>query len=421
MLGPLAVKYAQLEEGQPLVFLLSTHNHTDNPPAVDSRFRGAEYSPRNPYFFQWWNYLVVDAETLDHWTLGFQLNVGNESVSRGFMGFTHMRGPKYLRRSGASVPLRDVSTNPSNFDVKYKIGELVPYQQIVIDDDTYRIVGDLTNGLVSFDLTFHRVHGVIVGIDQNKEQIESCVMTSSLWGYHSEVEGTIREGNKVFTITRTPRYRAYAAGSWGCRILPWSWFWLIDPSETPKDDVSMAWGHADITIPGLGDVAGVFSVTAYLNKLISSRSARLWPGTSVSPLLMASSSDHYVRDFTLQRLDWTEYSDEFGTATVPLRQIFGIATKHFNISVDFKVKLEDYFRIAVITLVNDQEVVFSDFRAVAVPAHIRILKDGALVYEKTVSTMTAVEYAYAPPVDGQRFREAMGSSGDNSMVDLEFQ
>lgn len=48
---PLAIKFVNLEEGQPFA-LLMTHNHSVNPEAYHSRYRGAEYAGNKQQFFQ---------------------------------------------------------------------------------------------------------------------------------------------------------------------------------------------------------------------------------------------------------------------------------------------------------------------------------------------------------------------------------
>jgi hypothetical protein len=58
---------------------------------------GGEYHRSDRFFFQWWNYLVFDAQTRDHWNLIYQLTEfsskfeGGLNMSEGSTSMAHFK------------------------------------------------------------------------------------------------------------------------------------------------------------------------------------------------------------------------------------------------------------------------------------------------------------------------------------------
>jgi hypothetical protein len=206
------------------------------------------------------------------------------------------------------VPLKDAKlTKHFDFEIAPN-GREHAFTQEIIDDDTYRIRANFLTSecnpaakRVEWDLTFYRIHGVYQSEDQEEgNKGDVCTMVSTLFGYNSEVQGTIKVGDEVFEITRTSRYRAYAAGSWGCQLpngnpplrYPWSWFWLVVPGATPAEDIGMVMGTAKFQggFP-VGDIYGGFANVGMGKEIVTARMAQLWHDTKLETKLLNSASD----------------------------------------------------------------------------------------------------------------------------------
>jgi len=331
------------------------------------------------------------------------------------------------------IPLEEAIIS-NDWDLSYsRDGELL-YSQTVIDADTYQIFAKFPSDSMSFggvekrvdfNLTFHRVHG-LYGFDDDAEErnTRECYMLSSLWGYNSEIEGTINEGERHYEITRSSRYRGYAAGSWGCMFptgvpaiqFPWSWLWLIIPGETPAQDIGMAWGYAAFQRGKLlGDVEGGFAAIGFGQTILSARKMIIQNNTMLKMTLLGSSSDGYLVELAVQRLDWSTFTDMFGSVLIPLRQIFTLITKHHSIVVDVTTRPEQYFRAPVFLEGPNATVrVFSDFRAVGVKSHVLIKSRGStdnVIYNGSVETTNAVEYAYEAEMPQEHLEALYQSKG----------
>jgi len=251
-----------------------------------------------------------------------------------------------------------------------------------------------------------------------------CVVVSTLFGYNSEVEGTITYGSKVYQISRTSRYRAYSAGSWGCDLpsgspavdYPWSWFWLIVPNADPRKDIGMVFGTARFQKIGpVSDLLGGFGLVGMGDDLArghglqSMKFAKILHNTSLEFPLQASASDGYFSAYRWSYDNWATFTDEFGTAQIPLNQYYYAETQHYSYRIDWYSTLDQYFRAPVMLEKNLNLRVFSDFRAVGVKAHVVIATkaDGVnppkILFDNTVDTMNALEFAYESAIDLHSF------------------
>lgn len=133
-----------VSNGIPFAFI--TNKTIINQPAnVHSRWRFNDYKSRDTYFFQWWNFLVYDSLTHNHWTLVYHTskyssNAGLEDY--GSVSMIHRTGPQHQTWANDKVPLTSVH-HSNDWDLDYTKQEegvkVVPYRMYVIDDDTYRI------------------------------------------------------------------------------------------------------------------------------------------------------------------------------------------------------------------------------------------------------------------------------------------
>lgn len=308
-------RYINLQDDQ--AFGLTTaHSEIVNPPAYKSRYRGAEHTKDDEFFFQWWNFLVFDAETRDHWNIIYQVTNyadGSTSPDAAMVAMMHLQGSEPRMQAHHAIPLGDLDVR-NDFDLLYNVDGNVKHSQIIVDDDTYHLKADFSadktnvDTPVSWDLTFHRLHGLYPNPESQEDNDKAmCLLASTLWGYNSEVEGTITAGDKVFTVSRNSRFRAYAAGSWGCDLpngrpaieYPWTWFWLVIP-DVPAlkgqkvTDIGMVMGTARFQEPAgalLGDIYGGFSAVGMGDVLHSTRHAQLHHNTSFAIPMQNTASD----------------------------------------------------------------------------------------------------------------------------------
>eukprot|EP00455_Lapot_gusevi_P009635 TRINITY_DN1432_c0_g1_i2.p1 TRINITY_DN1432_c0_g1~~TRINITY_DN1432_c0_g1_i2.p1 ORF type:complete len:511 (-),score=122.50 TRINITY_DN1432_c0_g1_i2:17-1363(-) len=429
------------------------HSSIPFPDAVHSRYRRSEYTDPAQHFFQWWNFIVFDHETKDHFTLLYGLiDFPSNSSARdvAVVSVKHLQESTLKNNASFVVPLKMLQ-HKHDFDLNFpNEANQVAQSLEAINADTYRVRGhmrgeaaEVTDGpiengggkSIEWDLTFHRVHGFYGSQDSEETNKQHCAIVSTLFGYNSEVEGTIRVEDKVYTITRSPRYRAYAAGSWGCELpggnppikYPWSWAWLVIPNAFPASasdssarytDLSMLVGTAAFqTNSIIGDIEGGYFLAGYQNQIFSTRYADILNETTYPVPLLASSSDGYLTKYHVDRDDWQVYSDEFGSALIPLRQHFQVETKFHRASVNFQSKLEQYFRLPITIEKQGLVKVFSDFRAVGVNVEVSFYTRTSttapweLKYRGVVDSMNALEYAYAAPVN-EKMAVALGLEMD---------
>lgn len=414
VVAPLGVRYARLEPGQPLA-LMGAHNATVQPSLHHSRLRAGEVRrSAEQEFYQWWNFLVFDAETRDHVNLYYGLHYpSNESGDEPYakVGLVHLRGAERVAAGKEILPMSRVRT-ANEFDLEF-LGEdgAVRHSMTALDDGTYRLVGSL-EGAVEWDVTVRRISGNYGSLDT--EDPGTCLMTSTLFGYHSAAEGTVRPAGGVapqLNVTLSPRYRAYAAGSWGCQLPtgdppiehPWTWFWLVLPGEDPAgaDDVGIVGGTARFATPigpiegGYAYAGGVPAAGGGARHHYSTRYARLFHRSAAELLLQASSSDGHFMAYTVEQDEWATFRDEAGEARVPLRQTFRFSSAEHDFVVDFRPTLEQYFRAPVVF----GKDLFSDFRAVGAATRVTVLArpSGEVLVDTEVDTMNAVEFAYVTP------------------------
>jgi len=431
-LVPLAFRYARHPAGSPFA-LITNQTVIDRPASFHSRWRAPDYIDKyDRFFFQWWNYLIYDGETHDHWTLVYHTTKYSKAAQYqdyASVSMVHKQRSTTRETAHSAIPLRDLM-HSAEFDLQYRTPDgKIPYTQRIIDDNTYEVVAMMDPSLthtgqrVSWNLTFHRVHGMYNGLDNEESNKEHCAIVSTLFGYHSKVSGWVQEGDKRYEFTTSgSRYRAYAAGSWGCKLpsgspaldYPWTWFWMSIPGDAqaspPRPDIGMAMGTAlfQTNASIIGDLYGGFSTVGIGEEIITSTTADLHHGRPWQLPLTSSTTDGTLRRFQLDMSDWAAGSDEMGHFQLPTVQRYLIETRRHRFQVDFFSDAEQYFRCPVVVEHSDAAAndgaatssnsgsgdkasfsfsssssvsqaprrlqVFSDYRAVGVRTHVSIWK-----------------------------------------------
>lgn len=312
-----------------------------------------------------------------------------------------------------AIPLQDLEHSGEwNLAFRKRRDGSVPHRMTLLDNDTYNILSEMPGGKtgsglpVRWNLTFHRVHGMYSGLDSEEGNKEHCAVVSTLFAYHSRVSGWVESGGKRFEFGSDPassrRYRAYAAGSWGCKLpsgspairYPWTWAWIAIPGDEaanpPRPEMGLAVGTAVFQLNStlLGDLYGGYANVGVGTEVVAASFADLHHGSSVAEVpLTKSSSDGHLRKYTLGYESWTRGADEDGEFEVPLVQSYDVHTAHWRFQLRFESEIGQYFRCPVVL---ERDVaglaaaaaaeggapnrlqVFSDYRAVGVRTYVRI-------------------------------------------------
>ena len=201
---------------------------------------------------------------------------------------------------------------------------------------------------------------------------------------------------------------SYAAGSWGCDLpggkpaekYPWTWAWLVIPADKVPSGkmISFITGTAAFQdMSGLPNVEG-----GYIG--VDDGNLSIIKEANISKIpLVATSTDGTFKFVKVEQHAWGNYTDEFGTAVVPLIQIFTGKTEKLTVIVKFYPKVDDYFRLPITIEKKGQLLVFSDFRAVGVKTHFYMARNEGsevnVIFDDYVETNNAVEFAYMAPVN----------------------
>lgn len=380
---------------------------------------------------------MYDAETRDHFTIVYSYDdyaEGAALADKATVGMMHLRGSEHVSAASEIIPLDQLRVT-NDFDLEYQLdapdrsGMTTPHTLKVVDDGEYRIVGSFPDQGISWDLVVTRVHGYYGSEDGEQAQTTGyCAATSTLFGYHSKVTGVIREGDVEYDITDAQgvgRFRAYAAGSWGCALpegpasedpvnYPWSWAWLVLPATDAHPEVGMVWGTGRFGFGfPIGAIEGGYSVIGIEDKVQwSQRATSLLHNTSFEFLMQASTSHGEFRVFEVERSEWATFRDDVGEARLPLRQRFHARSSLFDAVVDFHSEVGQYFRLPAVMENEHGTKVFSDFRAVGVRAHVVITEAShrgggggmgsappKVLVDAWTDKTNALEFAYAAPVD----------------------
>ena len=465
------VSLQSLPAGRPFS-VITQQTIVDRPSNFHSRYRGPDYIDQyDRFFFQWWNFLVYDAETNDHWTVVYHTTKFSKAANYSDYASTsmiHKQGSAAREHAHDAVPLADlIHTKDWDLGLRKKDGS-VPHRMTIIDDDTYNVIADMppsktSNGQrIAWNLTFHRVHGMYSGSDSEEGNKDHCAVVSTLFGYHSKVSGWISSGSEKWEFgvegAAGKRFRAYAAGSWGCKLpsgspalaYPWTWFWLVIPSQPASasgpgnPDIGMAMGTAKFQLNNtlLGDLYGGYASVGITSDesvagaqredaIITSNLAILRANDSLGlevPLAKVS-TDGYLRRFELGYEDWSVWSDSQGAFEVPLVQTYDVESRLYRFQLRFESRPEQYFRCPVVlerevtpSLIAEATAaatqakqdtlaavaairrlqVFSDYRAVGVRTHVQIWKRSNTPEEiqalrKLPDSASAIAAAVPPP------------------------
>ena len=102
--------------------LLTTQPTHANPGPEHARYRREEYNA-NDFFFQWWNYFIVDSETHEHFYLVFtsmDYPANSTHSDEASTSAVYMKGAKLVDAITETVPI-DQLTVTKHFDLAIKV------------------------------------------------------------------------------------------------------------------------------------------------------------------------------------------------------------------------------------------------------------------------------------------------------------
>ena len=420
--------YRSLAPDEPFAFIRS-NTFLPQPSAHTVRYRGAEYTAgRDRFFFQWWNYLIVDSASHQQYQLIYQLSHQSSRASVPLPSYSVV-GVKHQRRDKSS--LTAAQANPFNrtritlpMDLAISdASDTTRFTQRALDDDTYEVTGyypashTSSSYPLSYHLTFHRIHGLYTSPDREASDVSSCTLISNHFAYSSTVSGWWSDApDHNATFDRSDRFRAYAAASWGCQLphtdshppftFPWTWIWLAVPSTPTTPEFSLCLGTARLEAAPLGALYAGVSVMGIGDELVGLTFAYAWHNSSLQAPLLSAASDGYLAAFD-RRLDrWVEGRDEAGRWRLPLVQEYRLVSKRWAVDVRVESEVGSYFRAPVV--VEDGKDgrlrLFSDFRACENAVTVRVERrgeggeKGEVVYDGPAA-MNAAEFAYEAELD----------------------
>lgn len=434
--------------------LIRSQTVVSQPNVTHSRFRLADYvegTNNDRFFFQWWNYLIDSPSADEPFQIITQINHFSNKLkppvnlsSSATNNEWFVAGLKHGSiQASLQVPLADVTLSAS-MDIEYrspdKLNGQSKYNQVFIiqkslDDNTYLVEGLIpvqaaapshqNVKYVSFSSVFHRVHGVYTGLDREADNIKQCTVISNHFAYDSIVGGTWIELDESlnelhqFTFS-TSVNRGYAAGSWGCQLpsgepavnYPWTWAWLSIPASSGSSDakdkqlshpaIGICVGSA--TFDGtwiLGDIAGSYALIGIGGQSITASStAKFHAGSMLEIPVISTTNDQYLSHLNISLSDWQIFKDELGSAELPMTQVYDVSSSSYHLTLTLTARSSNqFFRAPVIVEVPAASshvlAMFSDFRAVNVDAHVRLVhrQNRSVIYDGPAA-MNAVEYAY---------------------------
>jgi hypothetical protein len=148
---------------------------------------------------------------------------------------------------------------------------------------------------------------------------------------------------------------------------PWGWYYAGDASSNTANDLSIiaGVGRHDTGFP-MGTALGKFAdIRLDSSTHIGLRQNEIW---SESYSLMETSNDGDVVQFNVDRDQWATFTDELGSASIPLHQKVTLESDHYIVVMDYYSDMGDYNRL----LFPHEDYIFSDFEGLGVDVHVTV-------------------------------------------------
>ncbi len=394
-----------------------------NPDSVYQRYRFNEYAKNKP-FFQWWYYSLKDYKSERTFAFCYSMSqtIKDPKNTGAYITFALVeKGRKF--HIYYKFPLEKFIVK-NHYDLDIEDGT---FKLEVISDDHLRLKGKMNNphsvfvaeGIpdnadIEWDIEIQRIIGWYGQRDIESLTRFTETISWNTYAYDSEVWGKVKVNETEYVIERNENFRIYCDMNWGPYFpsvkdlkkpqieYPWGWYYTGIPNSDPKKDFSI--------IAGVGRMQPRFRILGIMNAKFASiylkgekLDARFGtilnntPNTGVT--FFHPSMDGSTERFDIERSDWVDYIDTFGTAKIPLKQSVIIETKHKIVKMQFTSTIENYNRL----LFPTDGYVFSDFEALGVKCITEIYqksknKDPVLI-QKYEDRNAGLEYGYKLQID----------------------
>eukprot|EP01156_Anaeramoeba_ignava_P002238 Anaeramoba_ignava/a217886_92.p1 GENE.a217886_92~~a217886_92.p1 ORF type:complete len:421 (-),score=104.33 a217886_92:54-1316(-) len=360
-----------------------------NPPTYYERLRLSEAVSTRP-FYQWYYYAVSDYDLGVEFAMSIGVSKSSESGSKKNEGVYIMfclvdpKNDKTFEKF-EKYPLDDLSFS-HDFDISVDNQKFGIHP---ITNNSYKIWGTLNDPQhiwystgnssdldISWSLNIQRIYGWY-----GQQDIESLayiwgIIDWNTYSHDSLVSGVVTIGSKQYTLS--PNSRIYCDMNWGdyfpvgpTKEFAWGWYKVLLPGKTPAEDVSIIAGSGVTSNLTLFDTMGGYFADVELGKLGKREGYRFLEGWATTPdpvVLLATASNGVFKNFSVERTNWFNYSDDLGQAQIPLTQYVYIASDTLQVSMTFQSTPELYNRL----LFPQEDYIFSDFEAFGVTCHIVI-------------------------------------------------
>jgi hypothetical protein len=230
---------------------------------------------------------------------------------------------------------------------------------------------------VTWDLMIYRIYGWFGQQDFPSDNIISW----NTYAHASEVEGNITVGNITYRLLRNENFRIYCDENWGTKYpsgqpfenpinYPWGWYHVGLSNANTTKELSIIAGMGRFNLKNIyGINEGKFAdIRLDNNTHIGLRQIVIWKLTPnlLGYSYMDTSNDEDLMKFYIRRDQWADFTDIWGTASIPLHQYIYLESKHYIIEMNFYSKLDDYNRLFAI----HENYIFSDFEGLGVKTHV---------------------------------------------------
>lgn len=379
-----------------------------SPDVYEMRYRYDEYDQDAP-FFQWWYYTIKDYDTNTEFALDYSQSFGPQDASNNgtYIMFSMVKtdsNTKFHKYERWETDDMAVANNGQpGFKIQIPVGNDPEYKVDFLGNGTYHLTGKMIDpsrvwfadgtldgaaiapGMeIEWDLMIYRIYGWYGQPDFEPQLKDNGVISWNTYAHTSEVEGTITVNGVVYEFERTPRYRAYCDMNWGENFpaglacedaidYPWGWYYANLPDADPNNELGIIAGigrhHASDNLNGISE--GKFAdIRLPQGEHVGVRQMNIWKLTPDDDgyTLVGTASDGELLDYSVDRSDWSTYTDAVGSAQIPYRQIVTILTTTKRVTMDFQSGPENYNRL----LFPHQDYVFSDFEALGVTCTVKI-------------------------------------------------
>ena len=426
-----------------------------DPPPHYQRYRRDEYPKALP-FFQWWYFWVKDVASDEHYAFAYSMTSENNERAQpsaraadappvpetgGYGLFAHVADGKHFAKT-VQFPLDDLhvdnlfdfninKANSGNASACFLTMEQQGDHGVLLQGSMpgsqhvwYSSGGDPSTS-VSWKLNFTRVRGFYGQPEFELPDKLFPVIMWNTWAHLATVTGTIMVGGKQVTVDGS--FRAYGDMNWGTGFpepppsepdnyeeYHWGWYALSSLTDVFARDTRLA-SHLDemSLIVGIGrtwagfpfeEMAAQFGDielgdSCTLMDHCSTRAVKIAIDKSTKyPLPFEGTNDGAVRAFSANQSAWTNFTDDFGTARLPLSQTVILETDHVRVEMVFASSPSQYVRL----LFPHKDSLFSDFEALGTEVDLtlwlRAAKDAPwALHTNTTLPGGGLEFGYHVP------------------------